>query len=65
MALAVIILLSWITLLQAAAPADLAIFGVLKQADAALVHFAVLQRTGVTEELDLVIGGRKSEDVSD
>lgn len=54
MILAVILSL-WAAILQAASPSDSAVFGVLKQADRGLVHFAVLQRTGVTEELDLVI----------
>jgi hypothetical protein len=43
------------TFLQAAAPADSAVFGVFKQADPRLAHFARLQRTGVTDELDVVI----------
>ena len=43
------------TFLKAATPADSAIFGVLRQADADLAHFSLLQRTSVTEELDLVI----------
>ncbi len=55
MVLAVIVLSLWSTFLQAATPADSAVFGVFKQADAGLEHFALLQRTGVTEELDLVI----------
>lgn len=48
-------LLLCVTFAQAATPADSVVFLVFKQADAALAHFAVLQRTGVTEELDLVI----------
>jgi hypothetical protein len=40
---------------QAATPANSAVFQVLRKADAGLAHFAVLQRTAVTEELDLVI----------
>lgn len=55
MALAIIILWLWSAMLQAASPADAAIFGVFKRADPGLAHFAVLQRTGVTEELDLVV----------
>ena len=41
--------------MQAATPADSAVSLVFKQADAGLAHFALLQRTGVTEELDLVV----------
>jgi hypothetical protein len=52
---AVIVLLLWVTLMQAATPADSAVFVVFKQAAAEMVHFASLQRTGVTAELDLVI----------
>jgi hypothetical protein len=50
MALAVIILLLWSALLQAATPADSAVFGVFKQAETGLAHFAVLQRAGLTKE---------------
>jgi hypothetical protein len=53
--LAAIIVSLWFACLQAASPADSAVFGVFKQADAGLQHFAQLQRRGVTEELDLVI----------
>ena len=52
---AVIMLSLWAALQQAARPADSAVLLVFKQAEAGLAHFAVLQRTGVTEELDLVI----------
>jgi hypothetical protein len=41
--------------MQASTLADSAIFTAFKQADTALAHFALLQRTGVTEDLDLVI----------
>jgi hypothetical protein len=53
--LAAIILSFAMPLLHAATPAESAVFGVFKQADASLSHFAQLQRTAVTEELDLVI----------
>jgi hypothetical protein len=55
MVYAVIVLSLWTTMMQAAAPADSAVPLVFKQADASLAHFALLQRTGVTEELDLVV----------
>ena len=55
MAYAVIMLSLWTTLMQAATPADSAVSLVFKQADAGLAHFALLQRTAVTEELDLVV----------
>jgi hypothetical protein len=45
----------WATFMQAATPADSAVLLVFKQAEIGLAHFAVLQRTGVTEDLDLVI----------
>jgi hypothetical protein len=54
MALAVLILL-FAASMQAATPEDSAIFTAFKQGDAALAHIAVLHRTGVTEDLDLVI----------
>jgi hypothetical protein len=54
MALPVIVLL-FIASMQAATPADSAIFTAFKQADAALAHFVLLQRAGVTDELDLVM----------
>lgn len=48
-------MLSWWTAsMQAAPPTDAPISLVFKQADASLAHFAVLQRIGVTDELDLV-----------
>jgi hypothetical protein len=51
-----VIMLLWGTaFMQAVTPADSAVFLVFKRADAGLEHFAPLQRTGVTEELDLVI----------
>jgi hypothetical protein len=52
---AAVALLSWTVLLQAAEPADSAVLLAFKQAGAGLAHFILLQRTGVTEELDLVI----------
>lgn len=55
MALAFLTLLLWPMFAQGATPADSAVFMVFKQADAGLAHFAVLQRVGVTEELDVVI----------
>ena len=51
---AVITLLVWTTLAQGATPAD-AVFQVFKRADAGLINFRLLQRTGVTGELDLVV----------
>lgn len=45
----------WAAFQQAARPADSVVLLVFKQAEAGMAHFAVLQRTGVTEELDLVI----------
>src|ERR1035437_6365896 len=55
MAYAVIMLSLWTPLMQAATPAESAVSLVFKQADAGLAHFALLQRTGVTGELDLVV----------
>jgi len=54
MGLAVVVLL-FVASMQAATPADSAIFTAFKQADTALKHFALLQRTDVTEDLELVI----------
>jgi len=54
MGLAVVVLL-FVASMQAATPADSAVFAAFKQADSALAHFAILQRTGVTEKLDSVI----------
>ena len=48
----------WATFIQAATPAtpaDSAVLLAFKRAEAGLAHFAVLQRTGVTVDLDLVI----------
>jgi hypothetical protein len=55
MTLAVIVLSLWATFMQAATPADSAVLLAFKQADSGLAHFAVLHRTGVTQDLDLVI----------
>jgi hypothetical protein len=55
MGLAVIMLSLWTAFMQAATPADSAVFLLFKQADAGLAHFVLLQRAEVTEELDLVI----------
>ena len=58
MTLAVIMLSLWATFIQAATPAtpaDSAVLLAFKRAEAGLAHFAVLQRTGVTVDLDLVI----------
>jgi hypothetical protein len=55
MALAVIVLLLCTASMRAATPADSAVLAAFKRAEAGLAHFAVLKRTGVTEELDLVI----------
>src|ERR1022692_279373 len=51
----VIILSLCAVFMQAETPADSAVFSVFKQADSGLAQFALLQRTGVTGELDLVI----------
>jgi hypothetical protein len=56
MAFVVLVLLSLCAaLVHAATPADSAVQLAFKQADASLPHVAVLQRTAVTEQLDLVI----------
>lgn len=55
MSLAVIALSLWAAFLQAASPPDSAVFGAFKQEDTGLAHFALLQRTGVTEDRELVI----------
>jgi len=52
---AAISFLLWTIGLQAAAPADTAVTSAFKQRNTGAGHFAVLDRTGVTEELDLVI----------
>ena len=54
-------MLLWATLAQGATQAD-AVFLVFKRADADLLYFRVLQRIGVTAELDLVVamGSRKT-----
>jgi hypothetical protein len=54
MASAILLLLS-VTLLQAATPADLAVFRAFRNSDSGLKHFALLQRTDVTVELDLIV----------
>ena len=58
MTFAVVMLSLWAMLMRAATPAppaDLAVLLAFRQADAGLAHFTVLRRTGVTEDLDLVI----------
>jgi len=58
MTFAVVMLSLWAISMRAATPAppaDSAVLLAFGQADAGLAHFAVLQRTGVTEDLDLVI----------
>jgi hypothetical protein len=45
----------WASSLYAVSPSETAVFSAFRQADAGLSHFVQLQRTGVTEELDLVI----------
>jgi hypothetical protein len=55
MALVVIVLSLWAAFAEAATPADSMVLAAFKRAEAGLAHFAVLQRTGVTEDLDLVI----------
>jgi hypothetical protein len=52
---AVIVLSCRAILAQTAGPADSAVFTAFQHADARLGHFAALHRTGVTEQLDLVI----------
>ena len=49
------LLLLWVTLLHAANPADSAVFGAFQHTDSAMKYFALLQRTSVSNELDLVI----------
>lgn len=51
---AVVLLALWTFSLQAAVP-QTAIFSAFRKVDAGLSHFVELQRTGVTEELDLII----------
>jgi hypothetical protein len=55
MALAVIVLSLWAALAQAATPADSTVVAALERVEAGLTSFAVLQRTSVTQDLDLVI----------
>jgi hypothetical protein len=55
MALAVIVLSLWAAFAEAATPADSTVLAAFKRTEAGLAHFAVLQRTGVTEDLDVVI----------
>jgi hypothetical protein len=45
----------WATSLQAASGPETAVFSAFRQIDAGLSHFVQLQRTSVTEELDLII----------
>lgn len=45
----------WVAFAQSATPSDSAVLGAFKRAEPGLAHFAVLQRAGVAEELDLVI----------
>ena len=55
MALAVVVLSLWAAFLQVATPADSAVLVAFRRAETGLAHFGVLQRTGVTKDLDLVI----------
>src|SRR4051812_18028123 len=48
-------LVLWASSLHAASPPDTAVFSAFRQSDRGLSHFVPLQRTSVTEELDLVI----------
>jgi len=65
MARAIPLLLS-IALLPAANTVDSAVFGAFQKADSGLKHFALLQRTAVTGELDLVIAiGSPKERLAD
>lgn len=50
-----ILLLLPIALLQAANPADSAVFGAFQKTDSGLRHFAVLKRTAVSGELDAIV----------
>lgn len=50
-----VIVALWASLLHASSPSERAIYTAFRQIDAGLSHFVQLQRTGVTEELDLVI----------
>jgi hypothetical protein len=45
----------WTSSLQAASVPETAVFSAFRQVDAGLSHFVQLQRTSVTEELDLII----------
>jgi hypothetical protein len=45
----------WVSSLYAASPSETAVFSAFRQTDASLSHFVQLQRTSVTEELDLII----------
>lgn len=55
MALVLLLLACWTTVLSAASPADSAVFLAFKNTDPNLTQFVSMQRTGVTDELDLVI----------
>ena len=55
MALVLLLLAFWTTVLSAASPADSAVFLAFKNTDPNLTQFVSMQRTGVTDELDLVI----------
>ena len=62
MASAVVVLLLLATPLLAASQSDMAVFSAFQQGDSTLKHFAVLQRSTSTRELDVVIaaGGFES-----
>ena len=47
----------------AATPADSAVFAAFKQADRELAHFVLLQRTDVTQDLDLIIAMGSSKPI--
>jgi hypothetical protein len=51
----VIAVLALVSSMQAAAVSETAVFNAFRQADAGLSHFVLLQRTSVTDDLDLVI----------
>ena len=61
MASALVVLLLLATPLLAASQSDMAVFSAFQQGDSTLKHFAVLQRTTVTGELDVVIAAGSSK----
>ena len=51
----IVALALWASSLYAASPSETAVFSAFRQIDAGLSHFVQLQRTSVTEELDLIV----------